>query len=130
MLLHLNFLLEWFDSNSKQDSKSFENALKYLKRKKRNLLPFLAFGPVAQSFPAARLLPRARRSSLRRLGQAQPMAQQASMSTLPRFLSSLRVADIVVPSVRRHLLPSHDAGDGFLSFASTDRIRLPYPFLV
>jgi hypothetical protein len=27
--------LEWFDSNSKQDSKSFENALKYLKRKKK-----------------------------------------------------------------------------------------------
>jgi hypothetical protein len=59
MLLHLNFWLEWFDSNSKQDSKSFENAFKYLKRKKRKRvsLPSLAFGPAAQSFPAARLLP-------------------------------------------------------------------------
>jgi hypothetical protein len=38
MLLHLNFCIEWFESNSKEDSKSFlENALKIWKRKKRKV---------------------------------------------------------------------------------------------
>jgi hypothetical protein len=40
MLLHLNFWLDWFDSNSKQDSKSFENALKYLKKEKEKEFHF------------------------------------------------------------------------------------------
>jgi hypothetical protein len=46
MLLHLNFCIEWFDSNSKEDLKLFENALKYLKRKKKKRFLFssLALG--------------------------------------------------------------------------------------
>jgi hypothetical protein len=31
------FCIEWFDSNSKEDSKSFENALKYLKGKRKRV---------------------------------------------------------------------------------------------
>jgi hypothetical protein len=43
MLLHLNFCIEWFDSNSKEDSKSFEKCCK--KKKKRNFFLLSAFGP-------------------------------------------------------------------------------------
>jgi hypothetical protein len=62
MLLHLNFCIEWFDSNSKEDLKSFENALKYLKRKKkRNSFLFSVFSPACPqpTIAAACLLPRA-----------------------------------------------------------------------
>jgi hypothetical protein len=62
MLLHLNFCIEWFDSNSKEDSKSFENALKYLKRKKkRNYFLFSVFRPACPqpTITAAHLLLRA-----------------------------------------------------------------------
>jgi CHAD domain-containing protein len=58
MLLHLNFCIEWFDSNSKEDSKSFENTLKYLKRKKKkSFILSLAFRPVKPSSPLAQLQP-------------------------------------------------------------------------
>jgi hypothetical protein len=61
MLLHLNFCIEWFDSNSKEDSKYFENALKCCeKKKKRKFFSLSAFGPAQPSShrsPAACLPP-------------------------------------------------------------------------
>jgi hypothetical protein len=53
MLLHLNFCIEWFDSNSKEDSNSFGKCCE--KKKKRKNFPFSAFGPcspVAHRSPA------------------------------------------------------------------------------
>jgi hypothetical protein len=52
MLLHLNFCIEWFDSNSKEDSKSFEKCCE--KKKKRNFFSSLL---LAQLSPAAHRSP-------------------------------------------------------------------------
>jgi hypothetical protein len=46
MLLHLNFCIEWFDSNSKEDSKSFGKWLwKIGKEKGKDFSLLVAFGP-------------------------------------------------------------------------------------
>jgi hypothetical protein len=50
MLLHLNFCIEWFESNSKEDSKSFwKMALKNWKRKKRIFLSFRFLAQLSSS---------------------------------------------------------------------------------
>jgi hypothetical protein len=52
MLLHLNFCIEWFDSNSKENSKSFGKCCE--KKKKRKIFLFSAFDP-AQTTPVVPL---------------------------------------------------------------------------
>jgi hypothetical protein len=76
MLLHWNFCIKWFDSNSKEDSKYFENALKYLKKEKEKGILFSSQLSAQISrqptLAAARLLPRAWPSpTFSRLGRAQ-----------------------------------------------------------
>jgi hypothetical protein len=128
MLLHLNFCIEWFDSNSKEDSKSFENALKYLKRKKkRNFILSLAFRPVKPSSPPAQPQPTiasaacfsARgRSPLPRLGPSLASPARARAAAAVSF--SWRVTDTVDPPVRAVFFFSMTRADFFPCF--TDRI--------
>jgi hypothetical protein len=66
------------------------------------------------------------RVPLRRLGRAEPMAQQTARACCHVYLSSC-VANTVDPPVR-HLLPPQ-AGDGFLSVVAFNRIRFPNPSL-
>jgi hypothetical protein len=126
MLLHLNFCIEWFDSNSKEDSKSFGKWLwKIGKKEKREGNPILfgfwpssaralCLGP-SRSQPSTlrvcrvRLPPRCRpkRSTLlpaplRITGRAQPLAQLAPRSPFP----SLSLARTSVPHVKTNFLPT------------------------
>jgi hypothetical protein len=96
MLLHLNFCIEWFDSNSKEESKSFENALKYLKILSSSQLS-------AHPSLAARFLPCAwpvSRSPVSPLGPSPTSASGLAHARTSRF-PSLRVADIAGPLARR-----------------------------
>jgi hypothetical protein len=112
MLLHWNFCLEWFDSNSKEKFKIY---LKFLgknwkKKKKTFSISFLAFGPSAQLPPAffpasswsaarpSRAVDSARPVSPPRLGPShrRPVITREQ----PFSLSSLSLADTVGLHVR------------------------------
>jgi hypothetical protein len=143
MLLHLNFCIEWFDSNSKYDSKAFENALNYLKRKKKRdfiLLP--SFRPVKPSSPPARpqahhrrgrLLLRAWAVSARaapRFPHLGPSLASPARARCCRGFLSRRVADTVDPPVRAtFFLPTTRVG--FLSIVlPIESVSKSVPFLV
>jgi hypothetical protein len=59
MLLHLNFCIEWFGSNSKEKFKTYLKFLgKNWKKKKKTIsISFLAFSPSAQRWPSLRARP-------------------------------------------------------------------------
>jgi hypothetical protein len=85
MLLHWNFCIEWFDSNSKEDSKQFENALKYFKRKKKKSFTSLpSFRPVKPSSLPAR--PQPTIAAARLLLRAWPVSARACVLPFPRSL--------------------------------------------
>jgi hypothetical protein len=130
MLLHLNFCDEWFDSNSKWDSKSFENALKYLKRKKKKeFTSSPRFRPGSPTLPRGPLASRARRSP------RPAWAESGRWPSNPRERAAASGSHRGSLTLRTHLsgvffLPTTPAGFPFL--VSPDRIRrhnLPLPCL-
>jgi hypothetical protein len=128
MLLHLNFYIERFDSNSKADSKSFRKC--YEKKKKRKIFLFSAFGPAQPSSPplACVRFPRVRPVllSLRVPLWAEPSERRWNSSRAHRLPLSA-VTDTPGPRVRR--APFLKPTPSSLSLFTTDRIRHPYPFL-
>jgi hypothetical protein len=122
MLLYLNFCIEWFDSNSKDDSKSFGKYFEMLwkEKKEKSFLSSLLSAHVAHvaQQTTARPCPFPRFP----LGQSPASAAGPARVSARAFLS-LRVADTPGPQV------DAAAGSSFPKIADAESPSLSSPFL-
>jgi hypothetical protein len=139
MLLHWNFCIEWFELNSKGNSKSFWKMLWKIGKgkKKRIFCAHFSCGPAAERISSWPSPARGRQRAPPALSRARPTSLSSPLSALGRAAASLAsrlarkrarfpslsVANTVAPRVRVSFFLPTPAPIFFL--VPPNRIRLP-----